>query len=446
VTVALVATALAAAFLDGPWTPADLNARAAAALGGRPRTWVTAVVADVLARHPRPPLDAPRRFSAEVAAHPALQRAVQTARRRGHPLAPAHLEPLAGAMVRRPWPVPVLDGAADLARLLDLDPAQLDWFADVRGMQRRAPGTRLHHYSSRWLGKRGAPRLLEAPKPRLRALQRTVLRSVLDVVPAHDVVHGFVPGRSALTGARVHTGAPVVVRLDLSAFFASIGAERVYGRFRLLGYPEAVAHLLTGLCTHRTPLAVLRTMPAGGDSDDRFRLRQWLTTAHLPQGAPTSPALANLVAAGLDRRLAGLATSLGLQCTRYADDVTFSGGPLVPGGDLGAGAARLVRCVSAIAADEGFTVNPAKTLVRGAGARQVVTGIVVNERTGIPRDEFDRLKALLHNAVRFGPASQDRQGHHDFRAHLAGRVSWVEAVSPGRGRRLRETFDRIAWG
>nr|WP_240895148.1 reverse transcriptase family protein [Kineococcus siccus] len=344
-------------------------------------------------------------------------------------------------MGRRRWPVPVLDGVADLAALLDLDLAELDWFADPRGLQRRASGTALHHYTSRWVAKRGTPRLIEAPKPRLRHLQRIVLHAVLDVVDVHDLAHGFVPGRSAVTGARRHTGADVVVRMDLSAFFASVGAARVYGEFRRLGYPEAVAHLLTGLCTHRTPLTVLRTLPAGGRAEDRFRLRQWLSAAHLPQGAPTSPALANLVAGPLDRRLAGLADSMGLRCTRYADDVTFSGGP-----QLRSGAGRLVRCVTAIAAEEGFVVNGDKTRVRGAEQRQVVTGIVVNERTSVPRDEFDRLKALLHNAVRSGPALQNRRGHPDFRAHLAGRVSWVEAVSPAKGRRLRATYDRIAWG
>jgi len=271
-------------------------------------------------------------------------------------------------------------------------------------------------------------------------LQRRILHEVLDVVPVHPAAHGFVRGRSAVKGARRHTGAQVVVRFDLTAFFATVPARAVHARFRELGYPEAVAHVLTGLTTHAAPVAVVSAMPPGGSPEDRTAVRQWLSAAHLPQGAPTSPALANLCAAGLDRRLTGLARALDATCTRYVDDLTFSGGPA-----LAAGAGRLERAVAAIAAEEGFALNRAKTLVRGAGSRQVVTGIVVNDHPAVARQEYDRLKAVLHNCVVHGPRTQNREGHPDFRGHLAGRLGWFEAVDPVRARRLRERFDAIEW-
>ncbi|WP_432537554.1 reverse transcriptase family protein [Kineococcus arenarius] len=437
---AAVAAALAAAFLDAPWEAPRLAAAGRWALGLRRAAWLDRLAAAVVAEHPRPPRDAPRALTAHLAAHPELTAALAAAHRRARPLRVHHLAAVPAAMGRARWPVPPLHGAADLAALLGVAPGELEWFADVRGWQRRAQGTALHHYRAAWVAKRGAPRLLEAPKPRLRALQRTLLREVLDAVPAPASVHGFVPGRSAVTGAREHCGADVVVRVDLAAFFASVDAARVYRAFRSLGYPQAVAHLLTGLTTHATPLLDLRRMPPGGDGEERFALRQALSAAHLPQGAPTSPALANLCTRSLDRRLAGLADALGARVTRYADDVTFSGGP-----HLAAGADRLVRCVGALAADEGFALNPAKTTVRGRGQRQLVTGVVVNERPNPVRGEFDRLKAVLHRCAVHGPASVDAPGGVDLRAHLAGRVGWVEAVSPSRGRRLRESFDAIAW-
>ncbi|MCI2237429.1 reverse transcriptase family protein [Paenibacillus sp. TRM 82003] len=437
---AAVAAALAAAFLDAPWEAPQLAAAGRWALGLRRAAWLDRLAADVVAQHPRPPCDAPRALTALLVAHPELASAQAVARRRGRPLRVRHLVAVPAAMGRARWPVPPLGGAADLAALLEVSPGELDWFADVRGWQRRAEGTALHHYRASWVAKRGAPRLLEAPKPRLRALQRRLLREVLGAVPAPPVVHGFVPGRSAVTGAREHCGAAVVVRVDLTAFFASVDAARTYRAFRSLGYPEAVAHLLTGLTTHATPARDLRGMPPGGDADERFALRHRLAAAHLPQGAPTSPALANLCARSLDRRLAGLAAALGARVTRYADDVTFSGGE-----ELAAGAQRLVRCVTRVAADEGFTVNPAKTTVRGRGERQLVTGVVVNERPNPVRSEFDRLKAVLHRCAVHGPASVEAPGGVDLRSHLAGRVGWVEALSPSRGRRLRESFDAIAW-
>nr|WP_246315317.1 reverse transcriptase family protein [Kineococcus aurantiacus] len=341
-------------------------------------------------------------------------------------------------MGRNRFSVPPLDTVDDLAAFCGLDPAQLDWFADVHRFQVRAGGSALHHYRARWVAKRGAPRLLEAPKPRLKAVQRKVLHEVLDRFPVHDAAHGFVPGRSPVTGAWDHVLARTVVRFDLEGFFASVPAARVHGTFRSTGYPEPVAHLLTGLVTHVTPLRDLRAMPDGGSAEARHRLRRNLSHAHLPQGAPTSPALANLCARGLDARLDGLARVLGATFTRYADDLTFSS-------TTGLDPVRLHRAVRAVVADEGFTLNPAKTRVRGAGSRQVVTGLVVNERPNVPREEFDRLKAVLHNCVRHGPTSQDREGHRDFRAHLLARVARVESVNPAKGRRLRRSFEQIAW-
>jgi retron-type reverse transcriptase len=165
-----------------------------------------------------------------------------------------------------------------------------------------------------------------------------------------------------------------------------------------------------------------------------------LNARHLPQGAPTSPALANLVAYRLDRRLAGLAAACGVTYTRYADDLTFSGGE-----ELRRAWQRFARRVTLIAAEEGFRVNRGKTRVIGRAARQTVTGVVVNVRPNVARAEFDRLKAILTNCAKHGPATQNRENVPDFRAHLVGRVAHVAAVNSVRGRKLWGLFDRIAW-
>jgi RNA-directed DNA polymerase len=433
-----VVVALAAAFLDGPWTPEGLTHRGRAAVGSPRAGWVAKVAAAVLAQFHRPPHDAPRELHACILGSTAYGSAKRAAARRGVPLRMAHLAVGTTRMRGNRFGVPELHTVLDVAEFLEVAPEHLDWFADLRRHQVRAAGRALHHYRSAWTAKRGVPRLLEAPKPRLKHLQRRVLHEILDRVPAHDVAHGFVPGRSALTGAWDHVQARTVARFDLEGFFASIPASRVYGRFRLMGYAEPVAHVLTGLTTHVTPLTVLRTMPDGGAADARFRLRRNLSQAHLPQGAPTSPALANLCAHAVDRRLDGLARAVGATFTRYADDLTFSS-------TAGLDPTALARSVSRIVADEGFVLNPAKTRTRGRGARQLVTGLVVNDHPNVPRDEFDRLKAVLHNCVVHGAASQNRAAHPDFRAHLEGRVSRVEFVNPAKGQRLRRSFERIPW-
>ena len=94
---------------------------------------------------------------------------------------------------------------------------------------------------------------------------------------------------------------------------------------------------------------------------------------------------------------------------------------------------------------EGFRVAPAKTQVRRGGDRQLVCGVVVNERLNVPRRDYDRLKAILHDAAHNGPTAANRSGVPDLRAYLLGRIAWVAALHPDRGRRLRERFDAIAW-
>ena len=170
------------------------------------------------------------------------------------------------------------------------------------------------------------------------------------------------------------------------------------------------------------------------------RLGRRLATPHLPQGAPTSPALANLAAFALDRRLAGLAASLGATYSRYADDLTLSGPVALL---RAAGDAR--GWVAAIAAEEGFTINARKSALMTRAGRQRVCGIVVNEHPNVTRGDYDELKAILHNAARNGPVGENRAGVADFRAHLLGRIAWVESLNPSRGAKLRRRFERIAW-
>jgi hypothetical protein len=161
---------------------------------------------------------------------------------------------------------------------------------------------------------------------------------------------------------------------------------------------------------------------------------------HLPQGAPTSPALANLCAYRLDCRLVGLAKSAGASYTRYADDLAFSGGA-----EFEKGVERFSVHVAAIAMEEGFRVHHRKTRIMRQGVRQHLAGMVVNRHLNVARSDFDRVKAILTNCVRLGCESQNRTGHPQFRLHLEGKVSFVEMVNPARGERLRTIFERIQW-
>ncbi len=432
----VLARALAAALLDGEWSKDAMLARAREAIGARPR-WLPPLVKRVLAHFPEPPRARHGALVALIAARPSIRRAARGARLERMFL-PA---PAMGAMR---WPVLRIETLGELAAWLGEPLEDLLWLADRRAFLVRGARSPLQHYTYRWLPKAsGGARLLERPKPRLKRAQRRILHEILDRVPPHEAAHGFRAGRSVCTFAAPHVGKAQVVRMDLADFFASVRGARVRALFAALGYPDEVAATLAALCTTRVPIEVLAAVPRGPELralDLAFLTRQRLAGPHLPQGAPTSPALANLCVFPFDLRIAALATRSGSEYTRYADDLAFSG----PRRSKSA-TDRFTTQVAAIAFEEGFAVNFRKTRVLPASARQEVAGVVVNERLGLGRDEIDRLRAILHNCATKGPATQTSEPLDRFRAHLTGRVAWVAHVHPGRGERLRRTLDRIAW-
>ena len=430
-----LAIELALAMLAGPWTPTAVAEAGGAILGHWP-SWLDALALHVTSVHRRAP------DGRSLGALIGLIEGFLADRRAG----PEHdRTPSAGAPPQRPpglrhdWPLAAVPSVGELAAALELSDGQLAWLADVRGLERTVTAERLRNYRYAAIPRRsGLPRLIEAPKLRLEELQRWILREILDPVPVHEAALGFTRGRSIVDHARRHSGRQVVVRMDIADFFASVSAGRVFGIFRTLGYGRAVAHVLTGLTTNTVPQHVWRVVHEAATSAPvgaRFALGRALAAPHLPQGAPTSPALANLAAFRLDRRLSGLAAAQGLRYSRYADDLTFSGARLRGGASFPGLVARIVRA-------EGFALNQDKTVLRTGAARQSVCGIVVNVAPNVTRGEYDRLKAILHNAARHGPAGQ---GPAADRVHLEGRIAWVASLNPARGDRLRRRFEQIDW-
>jgi RNA-directed DNA polymerase len=324
----------------------------------------------------------------------------------------------------------------ELGEYLQVTLGDVQWFADRRGMQIREVKEQFHHYTYRWIPKRdGRVRLLEQPKPRLKHLQRVLLSRIIGLIPVHDAAHGFVTGRSALTAAQPHAGQRVVLRFDIRNFFGSVGAGRVYGIFRTCGYPEAVAHVLTGIVTNRVPNHVIEQRRTNSET-----LGSALRTPHLPQGAPSSPALANLVARGIDRRMSGLVKSYDATYTRYGDDLFISGGDR-----LLASAKSFCALTEQIVADEGFRIHPGKTVLMTNAGQQRMLGLVVNNRSAVARSDFDDLRATLHNCILTGPDAQRLDQATDFRAHLLGRIGWIANTSESRAAKLMGLYNQVSW-
>ncbi|MCA9196320.1 MAG: RNA-directed DNA polymerase [Planctomycetales bacterium] len=337
----------------------------------------------------------------------------------------------------RNWDLPELTSPTDLASLLDC-PENLLWqLAD----HRRCYWLRQSHYRLRMSRKRsGGLRLIEAPKPKLKTVQRRIWKRIIRWIPAHQAAHGFQPRRSIRSNAALHTGQSVVIRMDLQNFFASVSGARIAAIFRTAGYPESVALLLARLCTSKVSRFVWQMLCDENQAADLHGLVDQVSVWHLPQGAPTSPALANLAAFRLDRRLTGLAASMSSRYSRYADDLIFSGPT-----DLAKRSQAFVAKVTEIMVEEGFLPNTRKTRIMRPSVRQSVCGLTVNQKVNSNRADFKQLQAILHNCVTLGPAGQNRANVADFRAHLAGRIQFQRFIHPQRAAKLEAMFVRIKW-
>ena len=437
---------LADAMLSGHATPTSARKRCAKALS-EDGSWLEALCKFIVRKHRlswRP--ESRHSIAASIMEHPAFEKIWNSDDRpvlRFYFLPPPRMAPPPLGLERCAFPD--LPTTGRIAEWLQLDPSQLDWFADIQGRNPDAVDERLRHYTYRWVAKRsGGYRLLEIPKMRLRQLQRKLLRELLEYVPPHEAAHGFRSRHSCKTNAEPHVGHDVVIRMDLQDFFISIGRARIEGMFRMFGYPEKAAQAFAGLCTTRVPASLFRMRDdAKYDFElpqTSWLLRKRLLSPHLPQGAPTSPALANLCAFNLDLRLHAAVEAMDGHYTRYADDLTFSGGK-----QLARGANRFIELIARIVQDEGYAVNFRKTKVMLASRRQQVTGIVVNRKLNLSRRECDQLKATLNNCVRLGPSSQNRRGLEDFHGHMAGRIAHLTAINPARGLKLKALFDSVAW-
>jgi RNA-directed DNA polymerase len=320
--------------------------------------------------------------------------------------------------------LPVLAEPADVARAIGTSVAELRWLCV------HAEATEKPHYAYFEIPKRtGGVRLLAAPQPRLASAQAWVLHEVLEKLAVEDPAHGFIKGRSTVSCAQPHVGKGVVVNFDLSDFFPTITFGRVRGVFKRLGYSPAVATVFALLCTEPPRVLV-----------ELYGQRTWAAVGPraLPQGACTSPALSNQVAKKLDRRLRGMSRKHGYTYTRYADDLTFSSAARPPG-EL----AMLLARVRHVVGEEGFAINPKKGRIQRAAGRQTVTGIVVNDRLSVPREEVRTLRAILHHAAKTGLAAQNREGVPHFEAHLRGRLAYLHMVDPQKAAPMIAALDAI---
>ena len=323
-----------------------------------------------------------------------------------------------------------LGSLRDLADFWQVEPSQLSYYA--------FRVDKLKVYKTFDIPRRnGGQRRIEAPKPTLKYLQRLIHESLSQIYGPHPSAHGFLSGRSIVTNAQGHRNSRYILNIDLADFFPSITRKRIYGRLTAAPYSlnRNVANVIAALSTN--------------------------AYSRLPQGSPSSPVLANMVASELDTDLSKLCRSFGYRYTRYADDITIScqRGELSPQiarypNARGTSQAVLGDRLVDIIERHNFRINDRKTRLQSYWTRQLCTGLVVNgDCISPPRPYIRRLRSLIHHWHKNGwehaaqilcskenrPQFTDRQG---LMNHVTGRIGYLKMVR-GQDDPVARRFEQI---
>lgn len=314
--------------------------------------------------------------------------------------------------------LPVFADETELATAMGVDLKELRFLAFNRKV------SEVSHYRKFYMPKKsGGRRLISAPMPRLKKVQYWILQNLFNKVALHKAVNGFVANRSIVTNARPHVGKDLVLNMDVKDFFPSVHFKRVKGLLQQLGYSEKISTIIALICTEAV------TDEVEIDGKNYFVQKG---NRVLPQGAPTSPAITNILCFSLDNRLQGLANKLDCNYSRYADDITFSGGKEII-------AQQLVWRIKRILQDEGFMVHPDKIRIMRKGTQQEVTGVIVNQQLSINRKDLRQFRALLHN-LKKGDTSTVQTHPASLSNHIIGYANFVKMVNPAKGNQLKQAI------
>ncbi len=262
----------------------------------------------------------------------------------------------------------------------------------------------------------GGKRMISMPNEVLKEIQSLIKKKILSNIKISDKANGFVENKSIITNAKVHLKQEKILNIDLEDFFPSIHKNRVYYIFKnVCGYSNDVSFCLTNLVTYKNSL---------------------------PQGAPTSPILSNIVTYMMDIRLEKLSEKMGIRYTRYADDITFSGDKYLIN-------TKLLEYVNNIIEDCGFKINEKKTRFASKGSRQEVTGLIINNDTiNVPKSYIRQIRQELYYIDKYGIKDhRAKVGFENkyYKEHLLGKILYVKSINPTKGIELLNKYNSLKW-
>ena len=281
-------------------------------------------------------------------------------------------------------------------------------------------------------------RQIVSPFNSLRVIQQYINEEILSKIPINEKAYGFVKGKSILDNALPHKNKEAILNLDLLKFFDSITQNRVYGIFRSLGYAKNLSIDLAKLVTVELPQEYLETFTEKELKAYREIIKE--NSNVLPQGAPTSPTISNLILRRLDKRLARLSENLKVDYSRYADDITFSGET-----------ANLpkIKLLRHIIREEGFNINWRKAGIFKKGRKQVVTGLTVSNDVHIHRNFKKDVKKHIYGCINFGVEEHLKfmkiDKKHLYKEWLLGKIYYINSIEPESAKKIMIEFNKITW-
>ncbi|MBQ1561041.1 reverse transcriptase family protein [Caulobacter sp.] len=318
------------------------------------------------------------------------------------------------------------------------------------GLLRSVVARRTHPYKVFTLKKaipgRTRVRLICTPNRELKTTQDWIVRNILQHTRAHPASYAYHPGSRPEFAARMHCGCDFLLKVDIEDFFTRVTEGKICEVFEGLGYPDLIAFELARLTT---------VVASGGKSPSVDPAVRWPTIkayqhaaeGFLPQGAPTSPMLSNLVMRHLDDRFAAMAAAANMKYTRYADDLAFSARKPHTRATVAAFKRKVLRELS----EAGYRPNLRKTAIRGPGARRIVLGMLVDgPEPRLSREFKDDLRQHLHYLASedFGPsrhAERQKLSVSTLYHRVRGLIGWAMRVEPKFGAKCLAQFEAVAW-
>jgi len=291
----------------------------------------------------------------------------------------------------------------------------------------------------------GGFRQIVVPEPHLLRAQRWIHDNILTQCNVHPCAYGYVKGRGIKQNAVVHCGSNWLIKVDIQRFFESISERQVFRVFKNIGYTNLLSFEFSRLCTRPFHRSRKEKSKRWTNKQPDYKFYNCHQIGNLPQGAPTSPVLSNLVFYNLDELISKIALRYGCTYTRYSDDLTFSAVSLTRDA-----AKSLISELSNILSQNGFRRHSSKTHIIPPGARKIITGLTVNDDEPKLTKEFrENIENHLYFIKRYGLSGHcERRGFKSligFKHHLQGLIAFAFSIDEKVGSKYYYEFDTIEW-